>query len=63
MKIQLASRPQTVSVHPRYGGDTLSAAFVSDLSALMPQVDLWLHGHVHGGFENPLIDKNMLEEV
>ena len=24
---------------------------MSDLSALMPNVDLWLHGHVHDGFD------------
>ena len=43
--------PHPLSVHPRYFGDTLSAAFVSDLSDLMPGVDLWLHGHVHDGFD------------
>ena len=43
--------PHPLSVHPRYIGDHLSAAFVSDLSALMPGVDLWLHGHVHDGFD------------
>lgn len=43
--------PHPLSVHPRYVGDHLSAAFVSDLSALMPGVDLWLHGHVHDGFD------------
>lgn len=40
-----------LSVHGRYINDPLSAAFVSDLSALMPDVDLWLHGHVHDGFD------------
>ena len=39
------------SVHSRYAGDPLNAAFNSDLSALMPNVDLWLHGHVHDGFD------------
>lgn len=43
--------PHPLSVHPRYAGDTLSAAFVSDLSDLMQQADLWLHGHVHDGFD------------
>lgn len=43
--------PHPGSVHPRYTGDPLSAAFVSDLSPLMPKVDLWLHGHVHDGFD------------
>jgi len=40
-----------VSVHPRYIGDQLNAAFVSDLSDLMGGVDLWLHGHVHDSFD------------
>lgn len=39
--------PHPLSVHPRYAGDPLSAAFNSDLSELLPGVDLWLHGHVH----------------
>ena len=43
--------PHLLSVHARYAGDLLSAAFVSDLSALMPGVDLWLHGHVHDSFD------------
>lgn len=43
--------PHPMSVHPRYVGDNLNAAFVSDLSSLMPNVDLWLHGHVHDSFE------------
>lgn len=41
--------PHPLSVHPRYVGDRMNAAFVSDLSALMPGVDLWLHGHTHAG--------------
>lgn len=40
-----------LSVHPRYIGNPLNAAFVSDLSDLMPFVDLWLHGHVHDSFD------------
>lgn len=43
--------PHPLSVHPRYVGDPLSAAFNSDLSELMPNVDLWLHGHVHDSFD------------
>lgn len=38
-------------VHPRYNGNQLNAAFVSDLSDLIPGVDLWLHGHVHDSFD------------
>jgi len=43
--------PHLLSIHRRYIGDQLSAGFVSDLSDLMPDVDLWLHGHVHDGFD------------
>lgn len=43
--------PHPLSVHPRYSADLLSAAFVSNLSELMPSVDLWVHGHVHDSFD------------
>lgn len=43
--------PHPLSVHPRYAGDKLNAAYVSDLSSLLPDVDLWLHGHVHDSFD------------
>ena len=43
--------PHPLSVHPRYAGDLLNAAFVSDLSELIPKADLWLHGHVHDSFD------------
>jgi Icc-related predicted phosphoesterase len=43
--------PHPLSIHRRYIGDHLNAAFASDLSALMPKVDLWLHGHVHESFD------------
>lgn len=43
--------PHPLSVHPRFIGNLLNAAFVSDMSELMPSVDLWLHGHVHDGFD------------
>lgn len=43
--------PHPLSVHPRYVGDKRNGAYVSDLSALMPKVDLWLHGHVHDSFD------------
>ena len=37
------------SVHPRFQSDPLTAAFVSDQSALIErhQPTLWVHGHVH----------------
>lgn len=43
--------PHPLSIHPRYIGNDLNAAFVSDLSELTPDVDLWLHGHVHDSFD------------
>jgi predicted phosphodiesterase len=39
------------SVHPRYGGDALNAAFVSDLRSLLELADAWIHGHVHDSFD------------
>jgi Icc-related predicted phosphoesterase len=37
------------SVNPMYANDLLTAAFVSDMTALIEkhQPDLWIHGHVH----------------
>lgn len=43
--------PHPLSVHPRYVGDPLNAAFVSNLSELLPKADLWIHGHVHDSFD------------
>lgn len=43
--------PHPLSVHPRYEGDELNAAFVSDLSPLLGNADYWLHGHVHDAFD------------
>jgi Icc-related predicted phosphoesterase len=43
--------PHPLSVHPRYAGDPVNTAFVSDLSELLPKADLWLHGHVHDSFD------------
>ena len=43
--------PHRLSVHPRYVGVAINAAFVSDLSELLPKADLWIHGHVHDSFD------------
>lgn len=43
--------PHPLSIHPRYHGDWLNAAFASDLTPLMPKIDCWLHGHVHDSFD------------
>lgn len=42
--------PHPGSVHARYDGNLLNAAFVSDLTPLVEKADCWLHGHVHDGF-------------
>jgi Icc-related predicted phosphoesterase len=41
--------PHPGSLHPRYGNDLLSAAYVSDLTMIIEagQPNLWVHGHVH----------------
>lgn len=43
--------PHPGSVHPRFDGDPLNAAFVSDLSELLFGASLWVHGHVHDSFD------------
>ncbi|MDR5765900.1 MULTISPECIES: metallophosphoesterase [unclassified Caballeronia] len=46
--------PHANSIHPRHPGsllggegDNLNAAFASDVTELLGQADLWIHGHVH----------------
>jgi len=43
--------PHPLSIHPRYVGDPINAAFASDLSELLQMTDIWLHGHVHDSFD------------
>lgn len=43
--------PHPLSVHPRFAGNSVNPAFVSDLSELMGMAQLWVHGHVHNGFD------------
>ncbi|HEX2531074.1 MAG TPA: metallophosphoesterase [Burkholderiaceae bacterium] len=43
--------PHPNSVHPRFAGSLLNAAFVSDLTPLIGKADLWIHGHVHDSFD------------
>ena len=43
--------PHPKSVHPRYAGMPLNAAFVSDLTSLFGKARLWIHGHVHDSFD------------
>ncbi len=39
--------PSLHSLDPRYGRQPGTASFCNADEALMPGVDLWLHGHVH----------------
>ncbi|GAB3542152.1 metallophosphoesterase [Noviherbaspirillum agri] len=43
--------PHPHSVHARYAGMLLNAAFVSDLTPLFGAAKLWIHGHVHDSFD------------
>ncbi len=43
--------PHPDSVHPRFAGSILNAAFVSDLTPLLGKAALWIHGHVHDSFD------------
>jgi calcineurin-like phosphoesterase family protein len=43
--------PHSNSIHPRYAGGLLNAAFVSDLTPLFGKAALWVHGHVHDSFD------------
>jgi predicted phosphodiesterase len=43
--------PHPGSIHPRFAGSPVNGAFVSDLTDLLGQADLWLHGHVHDSFD------------
>lgn len=43
--------PHPGSIHPRFAMSPVNAAFVSDLSDLVDQADLWIHGHMHDSFD------------
>lgn len=43
--------PHPSSIHAQYSGNALNPGFVSDLTPLVKQADLWLHGHVHNCFD------------
>lgn len=39
------------SIHARFTGSPLNPGFVSDLTPLLAQADVWIHGHVHDSFD------------
>ncbi|MFH7040779.1 metallophosphoesterase [Paucibacter sp. JuS9] len=43
--------PHRMSIHPRYTSSRINGAFASDLTELLRQADLWVHGHVHDSFD------------
>ena len=43
--------PHPLSIHARFAGNPVNAGFVSDMSPLLAQADLWLHGHTHDSFD------------
>jgi predicted phosphodiesterase len=43
--------PHPNSVHPRWAGNPVNAAFVSDLTRLLGKSAAWFHGHTHDSFD------------
>jgi Icc-related predicted phosphoesterase len=43
--------PHTGSIHPKWGNTLVNAAFVSDLTRLLGNPILWIHGHTHDSFD------------
>ena len=43
--------PHPGSIHARFAGSPINGAFISDLTELVEQADLWLHGHAHDSFD------------
>lgn len=43
--------PSSRSIPERYRGQLLSAAFASELDALVSKADLWVHGHIHDSMD------------
>lgn len=54
--------PHPLSMHEKFRGDLLNAAFCSDLSELIEQEqpDLWVHGHTHESFDYMVGDTRVL---
>ena len=43
--------PSFMSVSPEFERDQLTSAYASDLTHLMKDVDVWVHGHMHDSFD------------
>lgn len=55
--------PHPGSIHPRFNLSPINAAFVSDLSRLIPKADFWLHGHMHDSFDYRVLKLGAAEVV
>ncbi len=43
--------PHPNSIHSQYAGNSINAAFVSNLETMMGQSAFWIHGHTHNSFD------------
>ena len=43
--------PSHRSLHPQHTGNPYNDCFITDMESLMPEVDLWVHGHTHNNFD------------
>lgn len=43
--------PHEHSIADRFAGSIVNGSFVSDLTPLVREADLWIHGHVHDSFD------------
>jgi hypothetical protein len=39
------------SIHNQYAGNSINAAFVSNLETMMGHSAIWIHGHTHNSFD------------
>lgn len=52
--------PHPNSIHPKFAGSLLNAAFISDLTPLIEKATLWIHGHVHDSFDYTVGDTRVV---
>jgi predicted phosphodiesterase len=43
--------PHPGSIHERFEGNPCNPGFISNLTPLVEQADVWIHGHVHDSFD------------
>lgn len=54
--------PSRLSIHEKYAGDVLNAAYASDLSDIIEEFSpmLWIHGHMHDTFDYELYNTRII---